>query len=149
MVTISTPSLVIAPDPDGRPGRRLLRMAYDLTLDPGEPMGRRALEERVVVHAVDEHDAAVPPNREPVLRCTATFEPTSPEVHRSIDRPVVRADLDVEQDWWATSNEGETIPIAEWLDHLVGEISLWRDGVQVAAASTPVVTGSWGALGRD
>ncbi|MEZ5233603.1 MAG: hypothetical protein R2755_17945 [Acidimicrobiales bacterium] len=149
MVTISTPSLVIAPDPDGHPGRRLLRMAYDLTLDPAEAAGRPTFEERVVVHAVDEHDAAVPPTREPVLRCTDSFEPASPTVHRSIDRPVARVELDVEQDWWAASNEGEPIPIAEWLDHLVGEISLWRDGEQVAWASTAVVTGSWGALGDD
>lgn len=149
MVTISTPSLMIAPDPGGRPGRRLLRLAYDLTLDPGEAAGPQTFEERVVVHAVDEHDAAVPPTGQPVLRCTATFEPASTEVHRSVDRPVERADLDVEQDWWATSNEGEPIPIAEWLDHLVGEISLWRDGEQVASASTAVVTGSWGALGHD
>jgi hypothetical protein len=60
-----------------------------------------------------------------------------------------RVDLDVEQDSWDTDQAGGTKPIAEFADHLVATLTVSVEGREVATATSPVATGSWGALGAD
>jgi hypothetical protein len=61
---------------------------------------------------------------------------------------VNEVDLDVEEDLWR-STPGGNQPIAEWLDHLVADISLADGDDVVSEGTSPVVTGSWGPLGSD
>ena len=39
--------------------------------------------------------------------------------------------------------------MAEFVDHLVARVTLRVDGLIVATAVSPTITGSWGALGDD
>jgi hypothetical protein len=68
---------------------------------------------------------------------------------RELTTDVHRVDLDVEQDWWRINEGGGFEPIAEFVDHLVARVMLRVDGIIVAMAVSPTITGSWGALGDD
>ena len=68
---------------------------------------------------------------------------------RRLATDVHRIDLDVEQDWWRTDHGGGIEPIAEFPDHLVADVTLRIGNNAAATAVTPVLTGSWGALGSD
>ena len=126
-------------------GRCLVRVAYEVEVAAGDPAAERAVDERIVLRAVDEHDAAVRPTPEPVVETNDTFTAAVGRTMRRVERPVRRIDLDVEQDWWSSGSGGETIPIAEWPDHLAADITLAIDDRSIAHVTTPTVTGSWGA----
>lgn len=148
MATIHDLRLTVA-RVEGHPATRHLRVEYELELGPHDPAIGRDVVERVLVHAVDEHDAAVAPTDRPVVDVRSSFLAQPGRSHRSAEATVHRLALDVEGDWWGTGLGGEAVPIAEWLDHLVGEVRLAIDGEELAASTTPVVTGSWGVLGHD
>ncbi len=149
MVRIASPQLSISHARPGHPGRRQIRIAYDLVTEPGDALAGRELQEVIALVAVDAHDAAVAPTPAPVVYLAGTVTARDGSHRRVIERELDRVDLDVVADWWATNNEGEPVAIAEWLDHLAGSIVLQLDGVVLDEARTPVVTGSWGALGSD
>jgi hypothetical protein len=148
VVTISNPVLTID-EVDGHPGERFLNVAYDLSCSETDPVVGCSLVERIVVQAVDEHDAPVLPRRLPIAEMHATVTVSAGTEHRSVSKVVQRMDLDVEQDWWSSRQGGDPNPIAEWLDHIAADIALLDAGELVAQATTPTVTGSWGALGKD
>lgn len=148
MTAIIQPCLTVE-TVSGHPGQRRVRVDYDLCVDAGDPLVGHQVLERIVVRAVDEHDAAVLPRKDPVLDVEEGFVGAAGVHHRTMQRTVHRIDLDVEGDWWSASPEGEPEPIAEWLDHIVSDIRLSVDGEMAAEAMTPVLTGSWGALGHD
>jgi hypothetical protein len=148
VVTISNPVLSIGAV-EGHPGERFLQLVYDLSCAPTDPAVGRALVESILVHAVDEHDAPALPRRVPIADMRAMLIVSAGTEHRSVRTIVQRTDLDVEQDWWSSSQSGEPTPIAEWLDHIAADIVLLDGEEPVARATTPTVTGSWGALGQD
>ncbi|MGF1597915.1 MAG: hypothetical protein ACFCVK_13445 [Acidimicrobiales bacterium] len=148
MPTINEPTLTVRPV-DGRPGQRRVVVDYELACEPDDPMAGAEAVEHVLVHAVDEHDAAVRPAGGPVLELQDRLVLTPGRRRRTLEGLVDRVDLDVQQDWWSTDHGGSPQPIAEWLDHLTAEIRLRVADEPVVGATTPVVTGSWGALGRD
>ena len=148
MPSISNTSLTVVAV-EGHPGLRRVQVAYDIAGEPAAQTSDRVLIERVAVHAVDEHDAPTEPRRPPVVVFHRILEPGFEPGRREFEETVRRVDLDVEQDWWSTDESGATVPIAEWVDHLVADISLHDVGEAVARTTTDVVTGSWGALGSD
>lgn len=148
MPTIHDPVLTVVPVP-GSPGLRLLRVEFVVACAPFDPAIGHEVAQRVVVRAVDEHDADVTPRAAPVVEVEDSFVMAEGRHHRRAERPVHRTDLDVAQDWWDTDQGGSTVPIAEWVDHISAEVRLTYAGHVVAEAATPVVTGSWGALGQD
>jgi len=148
MAAIHDVRLAVGPV-DGHPASRRLRVEYELELEPDHPAVGRPVEERTRVRAVDEHDAAVRPATEPAVQTLASFVARAGRTRHAVEATVHRLALDVEADWWAADLGGEALPIAEWLDHLVAEVAVALDGVEVAAATSAVVTGSWGVLGRD
>ncbi len=132
----------------GLPGERRLVVDYRLVVDDDEPVVGHSIAERVVVRAKDEHDAPFrPAGLEFVIDGEMVALPGA--TTRRLARSVHRAELDVEQDWWETDAAGGTTPIAEFADHLVAALTLTVDDCEIAAAETPVVSGSWGALGTD
>jgi len=133
----------------GHAGQRCVRVAYDIVCDPNDPVVGSTMVERVVIHAVDEHDATAPPRRRPILRCEEALVATAGTDRRTLERIVNRFNLDVQEDWWSTNHGGEPVPIAEWLDHIAADIRLDVGGELAAETTTPTVTGSWGALGQD
>jgi hypothetical protein len=145
--TISNASLTVDVSERG-PGVRRIRVAYDVEWGPTDA-ATDVLVEVVSVHAVDEHDAPARPNDAPVIVFHRTVRPGSRTERREFEGFVHRTELDVEQDWWSTDESGATVPIAEWVDHVVADISFHEPGTAVAEARTPVVSGSWGALGAD
>lgn len=147
-MTISNAVLSIG-EVEGHPGERSLHVVYHLSCAPSDPAVGRTLVESVVVHAVDEHDAPALPRRVPIAEVRAAVTISAGTEHRSVRTIVQRTDLDVEQDWWSSSQSGEPNPIAEWLDHIAADVALHDEGELVAQATTPTVTGSWGALGPD
>ncbi len=148
MAAIHNPRLEIIPV-EGHPGKRVLRVEYDLICADDEVVVGAEIDESVQVHGVDLHDALLPADSRPLITQQASFTAARGTCHRIVEQPVHRSSLDVEQDWWNTGLGGETQPLAEWIDHLVAEIQLSVDGKDLGKATTPVVTGSWGALGAD
>ena len=148
MVTIHNQVLDVHPV-DGHPGQRTVRIEYDIVASPDDPMVGAVVYERVQVHGVDLLDAPVPANSRPLVTHQESFTVEAGEHHRVVETIVHRTSLDVEQDWWNTGSGGETQPLAEWMDHIVAEIRLNGGLVDLDQASTPVFTGSWGALGHD
>lgn len=148
MPEIRNPTLSIEPI-EGHPGRRLVRVDYDLVTAASDPFAERALSQRVELHAVDEHDAAWPPSRGPVAVFESSVDAAVGTHHQSVEWSVNRVDLDVEQDLWRNEPGGDPRPIAEWLDHVACEIHISYGDAAVAGGTTPTVTGSWGALGSD
>lgn len=146
MASIRNPQLRVE-SLDGDSPRRRVVVTYELEAIPDEPLVGRELVERVTVHSVDEHDAAVRPNPRPVADRTEDVI-CEPLVPRRAEFVVHRTALDVNQDWWSSGPGGEVQPIAEWSDHIAADISLSSSGRIVAQATTPTVTGSWGALGE-
>ena len=150
MVTIEEPRLTVEPVP-GAPGRRRLVVTFRLTLDPGiaPPVGGGvAVVERMVV--TGRPDELAPTATAP-LYVEVTHHGTLTETvsERRLVAEVDRTDLDVQADWWHTDQGGGVEPIAELLDHLAAVISVAVGEQPEATAETPVVTGSWGALGSD
>ena len=148
MVELRDPVLAVEPV-EGHPGRRRLRVSYTIHLDPDDRLRAHEIGERISVHAVDEHDAAVRPTRSPIVESTDAFTTDDGTIRRERDWVCRRVDLDVQQDWWSSGPGGDPVPIAEWQDHIAADISLSTSGRVVAQAQTPVVSGSWGAIGDD
>jgi hypothetical protein len=147
MVTIVDPQLRVE-TLEGHPGERRLVVTYTIHVPPFDPDLGATLTEDVVVTARDEHDAPVfPSDLEVHLRDEVVAEPGA--TPRQLTTDVHRADLDVEQDWWRIDDGGGFEPIAEFVDHLVARVTLRVDGIIVAMAASPTITGSWGALGDD
>jgi hypothetical protein len=147
MVTIVDPQLRVEPV-EGHPGERRLVVTYSIQVPPFDPDLGATLSEDVVVTARDEHDAPVFPSELEVhLRGEVSAQPgVTP---RTLTTDVHRADLDVEKDWWRINEGGAFEPIAEFVDHLVARVTLRVDDLIVAMATSPTITGSWGALGDD
>ena len=148
MIRITAAQLSVGPSDPDRAGARQVRIDYDLQVPPSDPAIGHELTERLVLVAVDRHDTPVRPRTDPVATADGRFVVTG-DTHRHIERNVARASLDVGADWWTTDDGGGTVPIAEWPDHLVARVELFLGDQLLAEASTPVVTGSWGALGPD
>ena len=121
-------------------GGEAAELAHAIHLDTGLPYS-------VTVHAVDEHDSAVPPDPRPFVETHGSF--TAAPADRAVEFLVDASVLDVQPDWEARTPDGETRPIAEWSDHVAADITLSTSGRVVATATTPTVTGSWGALGES
>lgn len=148
MVRIIDPELHVE-RVEGHPGDRRLIVTYRLEIAPGDPVVGAVARDEVVVTAHDLHDAPVLPSHiEFRFRGEVHIEDAG-IIDRRLERDVHRVDLDVEQDWWDTDLAGGTTPIAEFADHLVATLTVSVDGRGVATATSPVVSGSWGALGDD
>ena len=146
MVTIQNPTLAVEEVPD-HPGRRLLVVEFDLDVPP-DGVAEEDLVEAVTVRATDLGDAPVKPSDLRIELRRAPGPHGRPGHHR-FERQVARVELDVEQDWWRAGPGGEVEPLSEFADHLVADITVRTVGPVVATAESPVVTGSWGALGAD
>ncbi|NNF56274.1 MAG: hypothetical protein HKN03_17745 [Acidimicrobiales bacterium] len=105
--------------------------------------------ERATVHGRDLHDAPTDAAVVPIAVLKGEWTAKAGVVHRQLDAIVDRIDLDVQQDWWRTDSGGGVEPIAEFTDHLQADIELSIEGDIVALATTPLLSGSWGALGAD
>lgn len=141
------PTIKVDPIP-GEPGRRRVSVSYDLNVDPASPAIGGVINERIVVSAVDLGDAPMAPNPTPIVVLEASFAAEAGTVTRRQEAVVPRTSLDVEVDWWSSGNGGETVAIAEWADHVAAFVHLDVDGSAHFETMTPVVTGSWGALGE-
>ena len=133
----------------GHPGQRCLRVGYDLSCESTDSAVDGPVRAHIVIHAVDKRDAAIEQRKAPILEADDTFIVETGVEHRVFEQVVNCVDLDVEQDWWSSDLGGEPVPIAEWLDHISAEIRIHAAGQLVEEATTPVVTGSWGALGLE
>jgi hypothetical protein len=133
----------------GHQGQRRVRVTYDLHTPKDDKVLRQYVTETVVLHGVSCHDAPVEPTTEPLYRVQAVYPAIEGAVHRAIDQRVQRTDLDVEQDWWSNAQDGAVVAIAEWVDHVVAEIQIVCNGQIQAEAATPIISGSWGAVGKD
>lgn len=145
MADIRDPVLTIGPV-EGDDRYRLAVVTYTLALEPGGRLVDRPVDERVSLHAVDEHDAAVRPDSRPFAERLHAYPGRPGSTERRVEIVVAREALDVQQDWWSSGPGGETQPIAEWPDHIAADIVLSRDSRVIAAVTTPTVTGSWGLL---
>lgn len=146
MATIREPLLTVE-RVAGRPAKRAVRVSYELLLNPADHLVDHEIDERIVVHAIDEHDAVARPDPRPLMdRCT-TFRGMVGTHRRIAEFIVDQTTLDVQQDWWSSGPGGEIQPIAEWPDHVSADIALEVSGHVVARVTTPTVTGSWGPLG--
>lgn len=131
------------------PGQRLVRVVYHLVTGPDDrAVGFRA-KERVVVQGIELGGDPIAVAQDPIATFVETHVVRAGDHVRTVEQLVHRVLLDVEHDWWSTGSGGETIPIAEWIDHLVAHIQIEIDDEVVAEALTPVVSGSWGALGES
>lgn len=101
----------------------------------------------MVIRGIELGHDPVSASEEPIVELAGSFLAQVGDQHHRAEQVVHRVLLDVEQDWWSTGNGGETVPIAEWPDYLVANIRIEIDDAVVAEALTPVVSGSWGALG--
>lgn len=145
---IENASLEIVPV-ENHAGQRAVRVSYDLITGPDDDLVGAEIIETIRIRGRDLHDAPVDANNEPLATGKDAFTVIEGVHTRTFERTVDRVALDVEQDWWSTGLGGETQPIAEWVDHVVAEIELTHFEQLVVQATTPVVTGSWGALGTD
>ncbi len=133
----------------GHPGERRLVVTYTIEVPAGDPSIGRWIGEEATVHAEDARDAPVPPTDLTVQLEDRLVVEKPGRILRRLTTDVHRVDLDVEQDWWRTDHAGGIEPIAEFADHLVAEVVLRLGNDVVATAKTPMITGSWGALGTD
>jgi hypothetical protein len=148
MAEIHHPRLTVERVPD-QPGERRLVVSYEIAVGSEDPLIGSVVSESVVVRAHDLHDAPVAPNRLDVRFFGQVPVDGAGRIPRRLERQVHRVLLDVEADWWRTGQAGEVEPIGEFEDHLVAEIRIAQDDHEVARARTPMVSGSWGALGSD
>lgn len=132
------------------PGQRVVVVDYQLDVPAGDELIGQRVTEEITVRARDEHDAPVPP-RQPGVSASSTFAiDAAGTIPRHHEQVVDRTQLDVEEDWWRSGPGGEVLPIAELLDHLTAEVIVSvGDHERELDASSPPLTGSWGALGRD
>ncbi len=133
----------------GHPGQRLVRVTYHVVADSGDGAVGRLADERVVVMGIDLGTDPIAAANDPIATSVMTHLIGAGDHVRRVEQLVHRVLLDVEQDWWSSGSGGETIPIAEWIDHLVAHIQVEIDDEVIAETLTPVVSGSWGALGPD
>ncbi len=148
MVVIVDPQLHVE-HVAGHPGERRLVVTYSIEVPARDPSIGRWVGEEATVHAADAHDAPVPPTDLAVKLEDRVVVEQSGRIPRRLATDVHRVDLDVEQDWWRTDHAGGIEPIAEFVDHLVADVVLRLGRDVVATAQTPMITGSWGALGKD
>ena len=127
----------------GHPGQRLVRVGYRLVTGPEDQIVGRRAQWHVVIRGIELGHDPVSASEEPIVELTGSFLAQVGDQHHRVEQVVHRVLLDVEQDWWSTGNGGETVPIAEWPDHLVASIRIEVDDAVVAEALTPVVNGSW------
>lgn len=150
MPTIVEPSFRVDPVP-GKPGRRRLVVSYVLEFDEGDLAAEIGSDtvERATVRDHDLHDA--PTKTQPLAivieRTGVVGEPGRYE--RELACEVNRVDLDVQQDWWRTGHGGQIEAIIEMPDHLIAEIEVVVGATLGTRTTTPVVSGSWGALGQS
>ncbi len=133
----------------GHPGQRLIRVTYHILASADDEAVGRLADERIVVMGIDLNTDPIAATNDPIVTSVSTHLIGSGDHVRRFEQLVHRVLLDVEQDWWKSGSGGETIPIAEWIDHLVAYIQVEIDGDVIAETLTPVVSGSWGALGSD
>ncbi len=133
----------------GNPGQRLVRVTYHLVAGPDDEAVGHLAKERVVVMGIELDTDPVAAANDPIATSVKTHLVRAGDHVRRIEQLVHRVLLDVEQDWWTSGSGGETIPIAEWIDHLVAHIQIEIDDDVIAEALTPVVSGSWGPLGTS
>ncbi len=148
LVHIADPELHVERIED-RPGERRLVVTYRLEVADGDPLVGQVANDHAVVTAKDEHDAPVFPSHVEFQFGGEVAVEEAGAVERRLERVVHRADLDVEQDWWDTDQAGGTQPIAEFADHLIAVLTVSSGGRELDRATSPVVSGSWGALGSD
>lgn len=147
MVAVANPALRIEPVPDTR--QRLITVRFDLDMGGEDFVAGGEIVERALVRGVDLHDSPTRPEQfEMLIEAKAPISELGYH-QRELSTTVDRRELDVQQDWWRTDHGGGVEPIIEMADHLVAEITVLVDGEVVAMATTPIVTGSWGVLGRD
>jgi hypothetical protein len=151
MPIILNPQLLVSPVPDQPPfsARRRVVVSYELDIEHDDVLIGESVIERAVIVARDLHDAPVPPRELRLEVDRSDLRPVPGRCNRRLSFTVNRTELDVEEDWWRTGNGGEIEAISELPDHLVAEVSLIVHDEVVAEATTPVLTGSWGALGSD
>lgn len=148
MPTIQDPKLFIEPVP-GHPGRRRIVVSYDLVVPAQDVVWGETVTETAWIHGRDLHDAPAAATTRTITELRSEVAAPEGRLHRELDSEVNRVALDVQQDWWRTDTGGGVEPIAEFPDHLQGEIELRVGNAVVAKATTPILTGSWGALGSD
>lgn len=148
MVTIVDPQLHVE-HVGGHPGERRLVVSYGIASNADDSTIGATVREEAIVTARDEHDAPIFPSDLRVLLSSEVTVESAGVLERTLTTDVHRVDLDVEQDWWRTNDGGGFEPIAEFADHLVATITLTVGDELVASASTPTLSGSWGALGND
>ncbi len=148
MPAIQDPMLQIKPVP-GHSGKRQVVVSYDLLMRPEDLLEHQQVVDQATIHGRDLHDAPTNTAVLPIAVLKGEWTAAVGVVHRQLDALVDRVDLDVQQDWWRTDNGGGIEPIREFPDHLQADIELSVDGDVVARATTPLLSGSWGALGAD
>jgi hypothetical protein len=131
------------------PGRRSVSVEFDLVVDDDDPLADREVELSVSVRGVESEVSPTHARTETIARRTETFRARAGRHHHNVVADIHRHELDVDQDWWSAGPGGEVVPIAEWVDHLVATVRLLDADQVVDEATTPVVVGSWGALGHD
>lgn len=134
---------------EGKPGRRRLVVTYGLELDEGDIDPGADVLEQATIRSCDLHDSPTPPEPLEVRIERRDLEHQAGMHRRELSCEIKRVDLDVQRDWWRTDHGGGIEAIAELPDHLVAEVSVRIGDRLVAEATTPVTTGSWGALGED
>lgn len=130
---------------EGHPGRRRVRVAAEVHV--GGDLDGVTLTETIIVRAARAIDAPVKPTSEPVVVSRQEFPAVVGSTERRTEVIVDRSSLDVTLDWWSSGHGGETEPIAEWVDRIVADVQLSIGDDVVAQATTPIVEGSWGAIG--
>jgi hypothetical protein len=133
----------------GHPGQRRLIVQYDLVLEPDDSALGHQLTEHVMVHAVDTGEAPTTPREGALLASETAFVGLQGRHRRTVEATLWRTELDVQEDWWRAGPDGSVEAVAEWVDHLTAEIRVLWSSEQIAGASSPILSGSWGALGRD
>ena len=124
-----------------------VEVAYDIEIEPTDtPLdGLRAV---VILRAagpdeITEHGHVHPLE---LVLADEPIEATGPgKVSGRAARLVHRHVLDVDEDWWASDEDGQLVPIAEFRDRLIAQVEIRRSTV-VAAARTNVFVGSFGPL---
>lgn len=131
---------------DGHPGQRRLRVTAEVFVS--DELAGATLTETITVRAARIEDPPVAPTTEPIVVSREVFQAIVGSTERRSDLIVNRSSLDVEQDWWSSGQGGETQPIAEWIDYIVADVQIAAGDEVLAEATTPIVEGSWGAVGH-
>lgn len=132
----------------GSPGQRELVVSYMVVWGDDVATGDEVAARAVVSNAAVDDEPVGADRLEVVLERSELVDRAN-DSKCELRRCLSRSNLDVVRDWWRTGHGGEVEPIAEFVDRIVAHISLRCDGELIASAASPVVAGSWGALGED